>query len=256
MESHKSQIFAYTLISCIIILFNFSKCTYEKNKESVNHVAEVENDLQKLSAFADTMNIRRFQAEIDLFILEDSNDIGRKIDILFTGSSSIRRWQTLKSDFRGYKVLNRGFGGSTIPEIIYYSDILIFRHNPDKIVFYAGENDIAQPAGDTSKVIQSFIYFQKLIKTKLNNSCIYFISLKPSPSRIEYWPKMQTINQKIKQFCDSTTNCTYIDVSSDMLDLKGNIRKELFDTDNLHLNQKGYANWREIILKTLKTQNK
>ncbi len=213
-------------------------------------------DLKALSSFSDTLILNRFQNEIKDFEKDDSLNPNRKVDIIFTGSSSIRKWVTLQSDMKGLRVLNRGFGGSTIPEAIYYSDILIFKHKPKQIVFYAGENDIAATKTDSLKVYKSFVYFQKLVKQNLPDAQLFFVSIKLSPSRSEFWNAIKSINIMIEQFCNTTTNCKFIDVNNAMLDEKMQVRKDLYVSDNLHLNQEGYQIWTEIILKTLKKQNK
>jgi lysophospholipase L1-like esterase len=204
-------------------------------------------NLDVLSQFSDTLIIKRFFSEIQTFNIIDSIKSFGEVDIVFTGSSSIRKWETLEQNMASCNVLNRGFGGSTIPEVIYFSDELIFKHHPSKIVLYAGENDITSNKTNEKKVMESFIYFQRLVKKQSPEANLYFISIKPSPSRKKWWPKMQTINKMIKQYCDSTARCNYIDVSTKMFTLPGEIRKDIFQKDSLHLNQAGYKIWSDII---------
>ncbi len=204
-------------------------------------------NLYLLSQFSDTLILNRFSSEIGTFNIVDSIKSHDKVDIVFTGSSSIRKWKTLEQDMTSCKVLNRGFGGSTIPEVIYFSDELIFRHHPTKIVLYAGENDIANTKTNEKKVVDSFIYFHQLVKKKAPDANLYYISIKPSPSRRKWWRKMQTINNGIKQYCDSTVNCNYIDVSTKMFTSPGQIRKDIFLKDSLHMNKIGYKIWSDII---------
>ena len=65
---------------------------------------------------------------------------------MFIGSSSIRRWSTLAEDFPEINVVNRGFGGSKPSDILFFFDKLIPTVQPQNIVFYCGENDIAKGA--------------------------------------------------------------------------------------------------------------
>jgi lysophospholipase L1-like esterase len=153
---------------------------------------------------------------------------------------------------KGLKVLNRGFGGSTIAEAIYYSDILIFKHKPKQIVFYAGENDISTPESDSMKVYSSFVYLQKLIKQKLPETQLYYISIKLSPVRAKYWNTIKSLNKMIEQYCNSNQNCTFIDVNKAMIDNNLKIRGDFYLEDSLHLNEKGYQIWASIISKELK----
>ena len=52
-----------------------------------------------------------FEADIKKFEAEDAKNPPAKGGIVFVGSSSIVRWKSLKEDFPGYNVINRGFGG-------------------------------------------------------------------------------------------------------------------------------------------------
>ncbi len=38
-------------------------------------------------------------------------------------------------------IINRGFGGSTFPEVIHYADRTIFKYHPKTVVIYC-ENDM------------------------------------------------------------------------------------------------------------------
>ena len=88
----------------------------------------------------------RFQNEIDNFIQQDKDNSFFKNGIMMTGSSSIRMWTSMEEDFSAFPVLNRGFGGATIPEVLHFAGRYIFQHEPQIIVFYCGENDISEGA--------------------------------------------------------------------------------------------------------------
>lgn len=249
---NKTLILLFFVITGLTKLAEFDN-TIVLNSYSVSDSIYPKN-LKALSEFADTSVINRYSKEIKDFLKMDSVDATKKKDAVFTGSSSIRKWKTLADDMKNCKVLNRGFGGSTIPEVIYYANELVFKHNPSKIVLYAGENDVADNKSSTKKVVSSFIYFQRLANLQLPESHVYFISAKPSPSRWKLWPQIKLINQKIKQYCDTTLNCTFVDVSSAMLNEKGELKKEIFAVDGLHLNENGYKIWTKVIGKALKCE--
>ena len=198
-------------------------CNYRTYEIRVQELSDTINYKSKkqLHKFTDTLLINRFSDEIRRIKKEDSINDTREVNIIFTGSSSIRKWKTLANDMPSCKVLNRGFGGSTIPEVIYYSDVLIFKYKPTKIVLYAGENDISAANSSELKVIQSFEYFQKLIRQQLPATQLYFVSIKPSPARWKLWPKMKSINKNIKAICDSSQHCSFIDISTPMFDKEG-----------------------------------
>src|ERR1700761_1934486 len=84
-----------------------------------------------------------FWNEIAEFKHQDSVQRPPSGAILFVGSSSFRKWTNLQSYFPGYTIINRGFGGSTLPDVIRYANDIIFPYHPKEIVIYCGENDFA-----------------------------------------------------------------------------------------------------------------
>jgi lysophospholipase L1-like esterase len=191
-----------------------------------------------------------WQAEIDALVEIDRRQTPPKNAVLFVGSSSIRKWDNLRRDFAGVNVMNRGFGGSHIEDVNYYFDQLVTPFQAKKIFFYAGENDIT--AGKTPETVAAdFAKFAALVREKSPRSKLYFISLKPSPSRCELRDKFQRTNALIKAECEKS-GVKYIDVWTPMLGANGEPKPEIFVEDNLHLNQRGYDIWREILVKYLK----
>src|SRR3954471_370058 len=57
-----------------------------------------------------------FPKEIEALEAADRKNPPAPGGVLFLGSSSIVKWKTLAQDFPGVPVVNRGFGGSTIPD--------------------------------------------------------------------------------------------------------------------------------------------
>jgi lysophospholipase L1-like esterase len=254
-----------TVFVVLLLMLQAISCTGQNNTSTKSAKDKLDQqkqkqidpkDLRALSLYTDTALINRFLPEIQAFIKNDSLNPDRKTDVLFVGSSSFRMWNTLADDMPGIRILNRGFGGSTIPEVIYFSDILIFRHNPQKIVLYAGENDIACKTCKPETVIGSFRYFHQVLKQNSPDALLYFVSLKPSPSRMVYWPHMQQINDEIKKYCSATKNCRFIDISDPMFGGNTKVRPDIFLSDSLHLNKEGYKIWAKTILSALKKQNK
>ena len=61
-------------------------------------------------------NSEKWESEIAAFEAGDRTNPPPRDCILFVGSSSIRMWSTLRHDFPGLPVVNRGFGGSQIAD--------------------------------------------------------------------------------------------------------------------------------------------
>lgn len=226
-------------------------CEYS-NHELIQTTPIDNRKLNRISKFIDTTLLNRYYSEIKYFVTDDSLHPERKTEIVFSGSSSIRKWKTLERDMNELKVLNRGFGGSTVPEAIYYADVLFLKHHPKKIVFYSGDNDIAFQRWDIQRVFESYKYFCKVIHSNLPQTKIYIISLKPSPARERYWKKMKILNDSLQVYIRKQELCEYIDAASCFLDETGKIKKEYFAPDGVHLNKEGYKVWTEIIYKKIR----
>jgi lysophospholipase L1-like esterase len=166
--------------------------------------------------------------------------------IIFTGSSSIRRWPNLKADFPDLPVINCGFGGCHITDVADRFDLLIARHTPKLLVIYAGGNDLAE--GKT--VDETFLATTRLIlhtRKTLPNTRIRLLSLKIAPQRAHLAPHFHTLNQKLQHWSANQPNLRWVDASSCLTTPENTPDTTLFDPDNLHLNPAGYAKWKATI---------
>jgi lysophospholipase L1-like esterase len=71
--------------------------------------------------------------------------------------------------------------------------------------------------------------------------------MKPSPSREKLLNTMQEGNEKIKKFIQVQKKSVYINVYNSMLNQDGSIMTDIFLSDKLHMNKKGYEIWQKII---------
>ena len=189
-----------------------------------------------------------FDNEIRAFKHEDSLKFPPKNGILFIGSSSIRKWTDLEQRFSDKPIIRRGVGGSELWQLVdYYTPYILFPYHPSKIFIYSGENDIA--GGKTGKFVAD--EFQKLwvmIHQKQPGAQIYFMSIKPSPSRAKYFGEFTIANKLIKAYLADKTNSKFIDVSTVILKEDSSVPdSSLFGPDYLHLNSKGYDKWQKVL---------
>ena len=162
-------------------------------------------------------------------------------------------WKTANETFPEKTIVNVGFGGSTLLDQIRYIDYVITPYKPRQIVIYCGENDIAYDSTVTGcEVLNRFIELTGLIRERFPEAHLSYVSMKPSPSREKLLPVYQEGNALIKEYLKSIKRSSYINVFGAMLDSAGNPRRELFLGDMLHMNEAGYAIWKELIRPHLK----
>jgi lysophospholipase L1-like esterase len=188
--------------------------------------------------------------EVKSLVLQDSLIRNRKDIILFTGSSSIRMWTDLATDFRGKNVLNRAFGGSTMRDLLYFADQVIVPYNPKTIFIYEGDNDLGFAHATSQQILASADSLLTLIRAKLPGTIkVYFISPKPSLVRWHLKDQYTAFNKDLEAWTESKKNVYFIDVWTPMINPDGSIKKELFIEDGLHMNRNGYDIWRDVIRK-------
>lgn len=167
--------------------------------------------------------------------------------IVFAGSSSFRLWKTLATDLTGYPVVNRGFGGSRLSDLIFYANRIVLPLRPRLIFVYEGDNDLA--SGKTPySVYEDFRDFVDLVHRKLPQTRVVYLAVKPSPQRRHLLKEQNELNRLIREWVVShPQQLGFLDVVSPMLTATGEPRGELFLKDALHLNAAGYAIWTRVI---------
>jgi len=168
--------------------------------------------------------------------------------VLFTGSSSIRNWETLDRDMAPLPVINRGFGGAHISHVNEYLDQVVIPNKPQAVVLYAGANDLGWPSRKSPETVcEDFKRFVKTIQTQLPGTRIYFVSITFAPFRRGHWPEIRTANRLIREFASSADGVRFIDVSTSMLDARGEPRADIMPWYRLHMKANGYELWTSII---------
>lgn len=187
----------------------------------------------------------RFESEIAAFEKADSVVRRKPGGVVFVGSSSIRRWDSLGDDFPGTAVINRGFGGSRLRDATYFADRIVLPYQPRAVVLYAGDNDLAE--GRTpQQVNDDFAAFVAKVRASLPQVRIAFVSIKPSPARQALLPKARQTNELVRAWAARQKGVDYLDVFTPML-IQGQPRGELFVEDRLHMNRSGYAIWAGVV---------
>jgi len=166
--------------------------------------------------------------------------------LILTGSSSARLWKNSSRVFPDHTVLNNGFGGSQMHELLYFLEDLVLKYKPTKVLIYEGDNDIS--AGKTSaEIMTTTKEVVHTLKNEIPQVEIYFISPKPSLARWTLKEKYIDLNAKLKTYCELTSKVTFIDVWTPMLNEEGSPIEDIFIEDGLHMNEKGYRIWSDTV---------
>ena len=87
-----------------------------------------------------------------------------------------------------------------------------------------------------------------MIRAKLPDAKIYYMSIKPSPSRVKYHAEFDKANEDIKNYLSGKPNSLYIDMNTSIYKRETNRPdSSLFEKDYLHLNSSGYDRWQKVL---------
>lgn len=189
-----------------------------------------------------------WEASIRTFEAQDRRQPPPPGVIVFAGSSSFTFWSTMEHDLAPLSVLNRGFGGARMGDVVHYADRIILPYRPQAVVLFAGTNDIAWPKpASPQQVYDGYRAFVHCIHSRLPEIPIYYIAITPAPSRRRYWPIVQEANRLIREHAQSDPRLRFIDLTNHLLGLDGKPDQSLYRFDGLHPNQKGYVKWAAVI---------
>lgn len=187
-----------------------------------------------------------WEKEVSKLIKEDPGPNPNAI--LFTGSSSIRLWNSIKEDMAPYQVIKKGYGGAHYSDFIHFTKDLIYPSQAKAICIFIA-NDITGDKQDITpkETLNLAKYTLNQIRQKYPDTPVFLIGITPNNSRWQVWDKQKEINALFSNFAAKTDKLFYIDTEKAFLNKKGIPNDGLFMADRLHLNREGYAIWASII---------
>jgi lysophospholipase L1-like esterase len=183
--------------------------------------------------------------------LPDHKESGGSCIVWLVGSSSIHRWKTAVTDLDGWQVHNRGIEGARLPELKQRLDLTRTGGTPSAIIFYAGENDLADAVG-VPEVLDHLEQVATALVRHKPKAKVFLVSMKPSPARWNDRPAQLAVNEGLKQFARSQPNI-YLVEAGDLLLTEGK-PGNFFNSDGIHLSPQGYARWGGEIERQLNTR--
>lgn len=235
------------LLFVVVSGFAFSSLAYAQDAPKKAEPAKAETPK---SATPAVPTEDKWEKEISAMLAKDEKNPPSQEGIVFTGSSSVRLWDLEKS-FPGLPVVNRGFGGSQIHDATKYAPKIVTPLKPKLVIFYSGDNDLKSNK-TPEKTAADFVEFCTVVHKELPKTPIWFIAIKPSPSRWSIYDKQKQANDLIRKQCEQDSQrLLYVDIVPAMLGSDGQPPPELFVKDMLHMSPAGYKIWNERIQKLI-----
>lgn len=224
---------------------------YQVTSESASLTTADEAILSRHHAMA----IEKWGKEISLLENKDSQEPDPQDAILFVGSSSIRRWESMAEDMAPWPTVRRGYGGAKLSDLVIFIQRIIAKHDYRALVIFVG-NDITGGEDDRTpdEVLELYQLLIKLVRKTHPQKPIFFIAITPNSKRFDVWPAVNAANRLIQRYSATDPLLHYIDTVDQYLDRHGKPRDELFTQDKLHQNEAGYRIWASIIKSQLEAK--
>lgn len=194
-----------------------------------------------------TTTPNRFEADIQRFEAQDRLNSPPPNGVLFVGSSSFRLWETLREDFAGVEVINRGFGGAMLRDVLDFMPRIVLPYRPRIVILYAGSIDLHQGDAQPAQILKMFQEFQQTIHAQLPTTQVYFLSMKPSIAKWDDIALDRTTNALIADFVTTVPHTGFIDIWAPMVAESRPPPARYFQPDRNHLNREGYKLWADVI---------
>jgi len=221
---------------------------YNANPEKFRKVMSLYHQNQEKYKRDRTIAIDRYAETIEQYRRFDNRNTLAKDPILFVGSSSIVFWETAQS-FPDYPVINRGFGGASLPEVIHYYDDVIKKHAPSIMVVYC---DIDVENGESPEFsVNAFKKLVERVELDFPTTEIIFLSMKPTLIDDVLGKDIRRnkliTNEMLAAYSADKDNLHYVDISKVMFADEARLKDEIFIGDGMHLSKLGYDLWDPIV---------
>ncbi len=163
--------------------------------------------------------------------------------LLFIGDSLIEffDWQ---GHFLSHSVINLGRAGETVEELLSRLQRIITDHpSLDMIFIMTGINNLAMEDLD---FLNSYRKILEVLVAAYPHAGLFAHSLLPTLLPWISNASIEEVNRLLAQTAkDNGVN--YIDLYQRFIDEKGVVMKDYLQSDGIHLSEKGYAVWTEIV---------
>ena len=189
---------------------------------------------------------------IDAFDELNKKEINPSDAILFIGSSSIRRWETITKDMAPYPTIRRGYGGAKFTDMGVFAKRIVTPHHYRALVMFIGNGVTGDAKDHTPNQIEALARHIVSVSHKHQDGApVFLIEITPCEKRFKAWPKIRAVNSRLREIALSTPNTYFIPTASNYLKADGTPRPQLFVDDKLHLSKAGYTLWAKLIRRRL-----
>lgn len=241
---------------CFLLCLSLGSCGNRSEETAVvsgyavseDSVSVAINGNVPVSGVWDAGWLHRYAADVEELAAKAAADQRKDIDVVFFGSSSIRLWNGLEEMMAPLSVVNRGYGGATVRDILVNYDKLMAHYSPKAFVVFC-DNDIC--GNEVDLTVSGVLDHYRLLFNRLDQDYpgvpVFFLSWKYSGLRAFMRDTQKLVNDVMADYASSSNQVTFVDVNATLLQPDGDINQSLFESDNLHINRDGYLLWTSVL---------
>ena len=188
--------------------------------------------------------------------------------VVFYGSSGFTRWgspistygnRPLEEDLPG--CINRGFGGATAEELLYYYDQMVRPLKPRALVVSIVHNDRGM-GYSPNEIVTNLAKLFAFARTDFPGIRLYACDCRPTLKFVTegHLRYMAEFNQLLKEYCARHEDTTFVDHIHHPIWFENpadagdytKVRRDIFVEDEVHFNQLGYDLYKIFMKETLK----
>ena len=183
------------------------------------------------------VDVHRFQDQIDQ-LLQYPVERGK---VLFYGSSFFHQWgyeraRNQCAQIAGMDILNHGFGGATVEELLYHYHRLVLPYQPSAVVFRIGHNDVWLHSAQDAMLLTKHLL--GWVKQDFPGIPLILLKTFDHPSALEEnLVKLHRYNELLDVLAGEDPLVTTVDLNPFFRKEKA---EEIFREDGLHLTDVGY----------------
>lgn len=196
-------------------------------------------------ATGETAGPEKFSDEVEALARRKTPAPGH---VLLVGSSTLRMWESAAKDLAPRPVENRGFGGSETEDQLFYFDRLLGGLEPAMVVWYCGSNDIShrKPVGAILARTREWL---TQFRTRHPAVPVLLVTVMRAPQkkRENLLAAVDGVNEGYQEMVRDLPGVYGVDINPPLEVRPGEPREELYQSDGLHLNERGYAEMVKVL---------
>lgn len=161
---------------------------------------------------------RVWESTIQAFETQDKLNPPAGNAVVFLGGSSISTWETLAEDMQPLNVVNRGFSGAKVTDLVYFINRMLVTPTPSAVVIAIGASDLSTLSGNKPKTQQQLLrLYQQLvekIKSRVKGKPIYLLANPQDPVESDYWIAIDDFNQSLESMTSTDEQLYFIESTS------------------------------------------